>query len=72
MTETPGAGYRTDRPGHAERAAQAYARGLWVPTTLADALAEAARTTPDRTVLVDASRRAPWCRSCCRTGMKPR
>ncbi len=62
MTETPGAGYRTDRPGHAERAAQAYARGLWVPTTLADALAEAARTTPDRTVLVDGAVRLD-CRS---------
>ncbi len=35
------------------RAADAYARGLWVSTTLADALAEAARDTPDRVLLVD-------------------
>ncbi|BBZ27117.1 cyclohexanecarboxylate-CoA ligase [Mycolicibacterium madagascariense] len=31
----------------------AYARGLWVDTTLADALRAAARETPDRIVLVD-------------------
>ncbi|MBU9763385.1 cyclohexanecarboxylate-CoA ligase [Mycobacterium sp. TNTM28] len=35
------------------RTADAYARGLWVPTTLADALADAARDTPDRVLLVD-------------------
>jgi cyclohexanecarboxylate-CoA ligase len=35
------------------RAAEAYDRGLWVRTTLADALGEAARETPRRTVLVD-------------------
>jgi cyclohexanecarboxylate-CoA ligase len=35
------------------RAAQAYRRGLWVHTTLADALRAAAKTTPQRTVLVD-------------------
>ncbi|MBV9516224.1 MAG: AMP-binding protein [Mycobacteriaceae bacterium] len=31
----------------------AYRRGLWVHTTLADSLREAARTTPQRTALVD-------------------
>ncbi|OBG30396.1 cyclohexanecarboxylate-CoA ligase [Mycobacterium alsense] len=35
------------------RAADAYRRGLWVHTTLADALRSAAETTPERTVLVD-------------------
>jgi len=35
------------------RAADAYRRGLGVRTTLADALRDAARTTPERTVLVD-------------------
>ena len=35
------------------RAAQAYRRGLWVRTTLADSLRAAAETTPQRTVLVD-------------------
>lgn len=35
------------------RAADAYACGLWVRTTLADALREAARTDPDRVLLVD-------------------
>ncbi|TVS89234.1 cyclohexanecarboxylate-CoA ligase [Mycobacterium helveticum] len=35
------------------RAAEAYARGLWVHTTLADALRAAARTSPQRTALVD-------------------
>jgi cyclohexanecarboxylate-CoA ligase len=34
-------------------AADAYQKGLWVDTTLADSLREAARTTPKRTVLVD-------------------
>jgi acyl-CoA synthetase (AMP-forming)/AMP-acid ligase II len=34
-------------------AADAYRRGWWVHTTLADALRDAAQTTPDRTVLVD-------------------
>jgi cyclohexanecarboxylate-CoA ligase len=34
-------------------AAQAYDRGLWVRTTLADSLRAAAETTPRRTVLVD-------------------
>ncbi|BBY67166.1 AMP-binding protein [Mycolicibacterium helvum] len=34
-------------------AAQAYASGLWVSQTLADALAAAARDTPDREVLID-------------------
>ena len=35
------------------RAAQAYRRGLWVHTTLADALRSAADVAPQRTVLVD-------------------
>ena len=35
------------------RAEQAYRRGLWVHTTLADSLRAAAETTPQRTVLVD-------------------
>ncbi len=35
------------------RAAQAYRRGLWVHTTLADSLRTAAEITPQRTVLVD-------------------
>jgi len=39
------------------RAADAYARGLWVPTTLADSLRDAARRAPDRVVLVDRDRR---------------
>jgi non-ribosomal peptide synthetase component E (peptide arylation enzyme) len=36
-----------------QRAADAYRRGLWVRTTLADSLQEAAQATPERTVLVD-------------------
>ncbi len=36
-----------------QRAADAYRRGLWVRETLADALRDAARATPDRTALVD-------------------
>ena len=40
-------------PTDAERAADAYARGLWVPGTLADSLREAAAETPLREVLVD-------------------
>lgn len=35
------------------RAADAYARGLWVSTTLVDALAEAARDTPNRALVID-------------------
>jgi len=35
------------------RAAEAYRSGLWVRATLADALRDAARSTPERTVLVD-------------------
>ena len=38
---------------HAARTADYYDRGLWVATTLADALREAALTTPQRTVVVD-------------------
>ncbi|WP_099038592.1 AMP-binding protein [Mycobacterium neglectum] len=36
-----------------QRAADAYRRGLWVNETLADSLRDAARATPERTVLVD-------------------
>jgi len=39
------------------RAAEAYRRGLWVRTTLADSLRAAAETSPQRTVLVDGSTR---------------
>ncbi|WP_422750064.1 AMP-binding protein [Mycobacterium sp. WMMD1722] len=35
------------------RAADAYRRGLWVRTTLADALRDAAHATPDRVLLLD-------------------
>ena len=38
---------------HEERARHAYARGLWRRTTLADALREAARETPQRVLIVD-------------------
>ncbi|MFT4046203.1 MAG: AMP-binding protein [Solimonas sp.] len=40
-----------------QRAARAYADGLWVRTTLADALQQATRQTPDRVLLVDGERR---------------
>jgi acyl-CoA synthetase (AMP-forming)/AMP-acid ligase II len=36
-----------------DRAAEAYRRGLWVRSTLAETLRDAARSTPERTVLVD-------------------
>jgi acyl-CoA synthetase (AMP-forming)/AMP-acid ligase II len=36
-----------------QRAADAYRRGMWVSETLADSLRDAARATPERTVLVD-------------------
>ncbi|MFG1933771.1 AMP-binding protein [Mycobacterium sp. NPDC048908] len=36
-----------------DRAAEAYRQGLWVRSTLADSLRDAARSTPDRTVVVD-------------------
>jgi acyl-CoA synthetase (AMP-forming)/AMP-acid ligase II len=39
------------------RTAEAYGRGLWVSTTLADALVDAAARTPDRVVLIDGDRR---------------
>ncbi len=39
------------------RAAEAYRRGLWVHTTLADSLRAAAKISPRRTVLVDADTR---------------
>lgn len=38
-------------------AADAYDRGLWVSTTLADTLADAARDNPDRVLLVDGETR---------------
>ena len=38
-----------------ERAADAYARGLWVTETLADSLLEAAQRTPHREALVDST-----------------
>ena len=40
-------------PHDTARAAEAYRRGLWVRTTLADSLRAAAESTPRRTVLVD-------------------
>ena len=40
-----------------DRAADAYARGLWVHQTLADALGEAAQRTPERVALIDADLR---------------
>lgn len=41
------------RPAVVALAAEAYRRGLWVETTLADSLRNAAETSPRRTVLVD-------------------
>jgi acyl-CoA synthetase (AMP-forming)/AMP-acid ligase II len=38
-----------------ERAADAYARDLWVPETLADSLREAAQGTPHREALIDST-----------------
>jgi acyl-CoA synthetase (AMP-forming)/AMP-acid ligase II len=40
-----------------ERAARAYARGLWTPETLADCLRKAAQQTPDRVLLIEGDRR---------------
>src|SRR5262245_39381601 len=40
-----------------ERAARAYARGLWVHHTLADSLRKAAEQTPRRVLLIDGERR---------------
>jgi acyl-CoA synthetase (AMP-forming)/AMP-acid ligase II len=40
-----------------ERAAQAYARGIWIKETLADTLRKAAEQTPQRVLLVDGERR---------------
>jgi acyl-CoA synthetase (AMP-forming)/AMP-acid ligase II len=45
-----------------ERAARAYARGLWTPATLADCLRTAAQQTPSRVLLVDGD-----CRIDCQT-----
>lgn len=41
----------------AEQAADAYAAGLWVSTTLADTLREAAEQNPDRVLLIDGDTR---------------
>ena len=41
----------------AERAAQAYARGWWTDSTLADALRQAAQETPERVALIDGDHR---------------
>jgi cyclohexanecarboxylate-CoA ligase len=49
-----------NRPGEVigtARAAEAYRRGLWVDTTLADSLRAAAEASPRRTVLVDGDTR---------------
>jgi acyl-CoA synthetase (AMP-forming)/AMP-acid ligase II len=51
-------------PVKAHTAADAYARGWWVKTTLADALREAARRTPQRVAVVDGDRRLD-CRTLC-------
>src|SRR6202000_1363612 len=40
-----------------ERAANAYARGWWARSTLADALTDAALHTPEREVLIDGAAR---------------
>lgn len=40
-----------------QRAADAYAQGWWVRTTLADSLRAAAQQTPDRVVLIDGDQR---------------
>jgi acyl-CoA synthetase (AMP-forming)/AMP-acid ligase II len=40
-----------------ECAAEAYSRGLWVRTTLADVLRQAAEQTPDRLLLIDGANR---------------
>jgi cyclohexanecarboxylate-CoA ligase len=47
-----------------ERAGDAYARGWWVGSTLADSLREAAQRTPRRLALVDGDRRMD-CQSLC-------
>jgi cyclohexanecarboxylate-CoA ligase len=52
MSNTKLIGKRMDR-WDGERAADAYARGWWVRSTLADALTDAARRTPHREVLID-------------------
>jgi cyclohexanecarboxylate-CoA ligase len=51
-----------------ERAAEAYARGWWVRSTLADALRESAQRTPQRVALVDGDRRLD-CQSLCQQAM---
>jgi len=45
-----------------ERAARAYASGLWTPDTLADYLRKAAQQTPQRVLLIDGD-----CRIDCQT-----
>jgi acyl-CoA synthetase (AMP-forming)/AMP-acid ligase II len=49
------------------RAAQAYRRGLWVRTTLADSLRAAAEKSPRRTVLVDGDTRLDCATLCAQT-----
>src|SRR5947209_9766929 len=61
MSNTKVIGGRTVRWDD-ERAAEAYARGWWVRETLADSLADAARRTPQRVVLIDGDREVD-CRS---------
>ena len=43
-----------------ERAADAYARGPWVGTTLADSLRDAAQNTPQRVALIDGDHRLDY------------
>ena len=45
------------RPSSSERAARAYARGLWIQETLADVLRKAAEQTPHRVLLIDGKHR---------------
>ena len=56
MSNTKLIGGRTVR-WNDERAADAYARGWWTRTTLADALTDAARQTPEREVVIDGDHR---------------
>jgi cyclohexanecarboxylate-CoA ligase len=45
------------RYSNSELASSAYARGVWVRETLADALRKAAEQTPERLALIDAQQR---------------
>lgn len=53
-------------PQDTAHASEAYRRGLWVHTTLADALGAAAETSPRRTVLVDSGVRLDCATLCTR------